>query len=97
MKKLLILLGIVFILLILAILIPAPDQKPVNSKPTIPPTTAPQPSPITQMVSEFAKTEEFEHFENKLNDLRSKNDQIDFKEQKLTFPLLEMNVTYEKR
>ena len=53
-------------------------------------------SPPVRPVSEFAKTDIFSRFEVKLFDLKSHIDQLDMTETQLTFPLLEMNVNYEK-
>lgn len=72
------------------------------SKPLSPPTVAPspvqltstQPSPVRQ-TSDFSKTEAFMRFEESVAVFQKSTAEVDLSEDKLAFPLLDMDVTYD--
>lgn len=73
---------------------------------TLPPTDSitilPVESPVgtvsipPRQVSEFAKTIDFINFEDDLNQLKQENTSVNLTEAELTFPLLDMKVSFEK-
>lgn len=73
-------------------------------KPKLPTVTIPSPLLVATQsaslppkeISEFGKTEAFTNFENKLTDLQKTNSTVDLYEAKLSFPLLDMNVNFNK-
>jgi len=94
LRLLLVLVGILFLLLVLLTLMP----KKTVILPTIPtpvPITLTSPVAINQL-SEFAKREIFSQFETQIASVSANLQETDLTEDTLTFPLLDMNVNFEK-
>lgn len=86
---------VIVILLFMVVVFNQPATAPVFSSP-LPSAATSSASPVTGPLSEIGKTEAYQKFEQKLNDLRNANEKIDLSEATLTFPLLDMNVNFEK-
>lgn len=81
--------------LLLIVIVSRPSPAPVVPSP-LPSAASPTTAPAAGPISEIARTEAYQKFEYKLNDLRSANEKIDLSEASLTFPLLDMNVNFKK-
>lgn len=86
---------VIVLLLLMVLVFNRPPPAPLLPSP-LPSTTTSSASPDSGTVSEIARTEEFQKFEQKLNELRTANEKIDLSESPLTFPLLDMQVNFEK-
>lgn len=94
MKILLVLLGILFLLVFIVMILP---RKTVvtPTEPTPTPVVLASPSPELK-ISEFAKLEIFSQFELQMSTVSAHLLETDLKEDKLTFPLLDMEVNFDK-
>lgn len=89
-------LGILILLILVATLFRR--SSPLTQLPSISPAVSPVGSvnlPPRQ-VSEFGKTVDFMNFEDDLNQLKQENLLVNLTEAELTFPLLDMKVSFEK-
>lgn len=97
LKLLLIVGGILILLAIFSLLVPKPPSQPGSSD------TKPLPSAISnasiepRKVSEFGNTADFINFETTLKQLKADVISINLSESELTFPVLDMDVNFEKR
>ena len=97
LKVLLISVGVLFVItVIVLLLVPSRPKQPTVIAPTPLPSSEAISSPIDRPLSEVAGTDEFKNFESKLNTTRVEQDSLDTTESKLTFPLVETNVNYDK-
>lgn len=96
LKISLIILGLLLVLVLVVSLLrrtpPQPDSVTILPAATPGETVSTPP----RQVSEFAKTVDFINFEDDLNQLKQENTSINLTEAELTFPLLDMKVTFEK-
>lgn len=87
-----------FLLIISAIVIMS-FSRPSNQIPSVsesPRQATQSASIIPKEISEFAKSQGFLVFEKNLINLQELNDKVDLYESKLSFPLLDMNVNFDK-
>lgn len=89
-------LGFLFFVLILSTLLSRKGTGPVVVDVTPSPSAVTFTSTPAREVSEFAKTADFMSFENDLNQLKTDNSTVNLTEAELTFPLLDMQVNFNK-
>lgn len=88
--------AVILLIALVSLLLPPANRPLTTTLPSPLPTPDAMGSPVTRPLSATAQTDEFKNFESKLNTTRSGQDSLDTTESQLTFPLLEMNVNYNK-
>lgn len=96
MKGLLVFLAILLSLIVVITYVKSRSVGPTTTTATPIPSAASQLSPIIRPISQFAQTETFKNFAQHLTDLTQNQETLDLTESQLAFPLLEMNVNFNK-
>lgn len=97
LKIALIVLGFLFLLILLLTILGLKKGTPLPVIQVSPlPTAVPSPSEQTRPVSQFGQTSGFQSFETQLKTVSSVQDNLDLSESKLSFPLLDTNVNFNK-
>ncbi len=94
LKILLTILGILFLMIFILMLLPKKSID-ITQEPTPIATVLATPSPELR-ISEFAQTEIFKLFEQQIASVAAELNETDLREDQLTFPLLDMNINFEK-
>lgn len=94
LKILLVVLSILFLMVFFVMLLPKKTVVSPNA-PSPTPVVLASPSPEVK-ISEFAKTEIFGQFEVQMASVSAHLSETDLNEDKLTFPLLDMDVNFDK-
>lgn len=87
--------GMIILVVVLLIIVPKRPTQPRNNTPSPVLVSTASASLIPKQLSTFGQTEEFKKFEATLDDLMRDNDTLDLNEEKLAFPLLDMQVSFE--
>lgn len=96
MKVALIFLGIVIVLLVLSMVLRLGKRTATVSAPSPVSQATAAASPVERKVSEFATGEAFQRFESELNAFRDAVPKVDVNDSTMVFPLLDMEVSYDK-
>ena len=95
--KLLIGIAATMLTIIVALLLFLPKRNaPVAVLPTVPPVSTVSASLTPRETSEFAKTDAFRQFDTDLENFQNDNNTVDVSETLLSFPLLDMQVNFDK-